>query len=593
MPPSPGVYLIKDAQGRVIYVGKAKSLPKRVVTYFQKTSPGAKTARMAAQAADLDYIVTETEKEALILENSLIKRHKPRYNIILRDDKTYPFLRLTVNEPYPRLEVVRQIKKDGAIHFGPFSSASAMRRTIRLIRRLFPLRHCRRPDVTAVARPCLNFELGRCLGPCHGHISQEDYRSMVDEVILFFQGRNKRLIESLERKMKEASDCLDFETAARYRDRLADVRQTLEKQKVVSTDMKDRDVFGLAQENGRTLATIMFVRRGVLLGVRNIPVKGRSESQAEAMESLLGQYYSRDNIVPQEILVPVRLENNDLLQDWLRERRGKAVRLVHPLRGPKKKLVQMAVQNAATALAERLRAADLGAKALVELQKKLGLPGPPRRIEGYDMSTLQGDAPVGAMVVLENGRWIKSDYRRFKIKSASGRDDYAMMYEVLSRRLVKEEPPWPDLILLDGGRGQLGVALAAIKDLGLKDPPPLAGLAKGREGGPDRVWVPGRKNPAGFRADAAGLLLLMRVRDEAHRYVQSYHHRVRGKGGTKSVLDDIPGIGPARRKALLAHFGSLKAIKSASPDELAQVKGLNRPAAVSVHRFFNQYDHQV
>jgi len=587
MPPLPGVYLFKDAQGRVLYVGKAKSLPKRVVTYFQKTPASTKTARMVAQAADLDYLVTENEKEALILENSLIKKHKPRYNIILRDDKTYPSLRLTVQEEYPRLEVVRRINPDGAVYFGPFSSATAMRQTLRLIRRLFPLRHCHRPDVRAVSRPCLNYQLGRCLGPCHDHVGREEYRSMVDEVILFFQGKNKKLTESLQRKMKEAAERFDFEAAARYRDRLNDVRRTLEKQNVVSADMKDRDVFGLAQDQGQTLAAILFVRRGVLLGSRTVPLSGKTETPAEVIESLLGQYYGRDNLVPEEILLPVKIDGAELVQEWLRERRGQTVRVLCPARGPKKKLVDLAAQNAANALTQRLRSADLGAEALVEVQTKLGLSSPPRRIEGFDMSTLRGDAPVGAMIVLEEGRWVKSDYRRFKIKTASGQDDYAMMAEVLGRRLVKEDLPRPDLILLDGGRGQLGVTLAVIEDLGLQDPPPLAGLAKGREGGPDQVWVPGRKNPVNFRADSPGLLLLMRVRDEAHRYVQAYHHRVRAVGSTRSVLDDLPGIGPARRKALLGRFGSLQALASASIEELAQIKGMTRPAAAGVHRYFH------
>ncbi len=591
MPRSPGVYLMKDALGRVIYVGKAKNLPKRVVTYFQSRPASAKTARMVQNVADVEFIVTGTEKEAFILENTLIKRHKPRYNIILRDDKTYPYLRLTLGEDFPRLEVVRSIKKDGAAYYGPFSSATALRQTLRFIRRLFPLRHCRRPDVTAVDRPCLNFQLGRCLGPCGGHVSLEEYRAMVDEVVLFFEGRNKALTDLLRVKMKEAASRLDFEAAARFRDRLNDVERTLEKQKVVSTDMMDRDIIGLARDRGQTLATILFVRRGAVLGARNVPLGARTESDEEVLETLLGQYYSREHMVPEEILLPAVVENRELLQDWLKERRGKTMRVLNPVRGEKKRLLEMAAQNAASALAERLRTADLGADALLELQARLALPQPPRRIEGYDMSNLQGEASVGAMVVLEDGKWVKPDYRRFRIKEASGQDDYAMMSEVLSRRLLKEDLPRPDLILLDGGRGQLGVVMAVIADLGIEDPPPVAGLAKGREEGePDRVWLPGRKNPASLKADSPGLLLLMRVRDEAHRYVRTYHHRLRSKGSTRSQLEDVPGVGPARRKALLDYFGSVQKIKESSPEELLAVPGMTAAAARAVWDFFRAAD---
>ena len=588
MPQSPGVYLMKDAQGRVIYVGKAKNLPKRVTTYFQKAPDSPKTARMVSRVADVDFIVTDTEKEALILENNLIKKHRPRYNIFLRDDKTYPYLKLTVQDDYPRLEVVRRISRDGSEYFGPFTSATAMRQTMRLMKKLFPLRQCRRPDVTAVDRPCLNFQLGRCLGPCHGHVGPEEYRSLVDEVVHFFKGRNKDLTDSLRCKMKDAAGRLDFEGAARYRDRLHDVERTLERQKVFSSDMKDRDVIGVTVDRGQTLAVILFLRRGILLGSRNLPMSDQAETVEEAVESVLMQYYDQDRLVPGEILIPVQLENAGLIEDWLKERRGKPVRLYSPFRGPKRKLVDLAVENAVTALAERRRAAEAGVEVQVRLQAKLGLSAPPRRIEGYDMSTFRGDSPVGAMVVMEDGKWVKSDYRRYRIKSASGQDDYAMMSEVLGRRLAKDDLPRPDLILLDGGRGQLGVAMAVLEDLSLDDPPPLAGLAKGREREADKVWLPGRKNPVDLRADSPELLLLMRIRDESHRFVQAFHHRVRAIGSTRSVLDGIPGIGPARRKALLQHFGSLEAIKKAGSEELAQVKGMNLKAALVVEAFFHE-----
>ena len=590
LPRSPGVYLMKDASGRIIYVGKAKSLNKRVASYFQKQQASPRISRMVARVADVDFMVTDTEKEALILENSLIKKHKPQYNVVLRDDKTYPSLRLTVGESCPRLEVVRRVVRDGSVYFGPFSSASAMRRTLRLVRALFPLRQCRRPDVKAVARPCLNYQLGRCLGPCHGHATEAEYRAVVNEVILFFQGKNRQLTAALKAGMKAASERLDFEAAARYRDRLFDVERTLEKQKVVSAAGMDQDVLGLARDRGQVLVEIMHVRGGALLGGQSFLFKGSDDEPAEVLESMLTQYYAQDRLIPAEILLPTDMENRDLVRDWLKERRGKSVRILTPARGPKKHLVDLARQNAETALAERLRAVDLGRSALEELGSRLGLLGPPVRIEGYDMSTLRGESPVGVMVVLDDGRWARSDYRRFRIKDASGQDDYAMMSEVLGRRLAHQEFTRPDLILLDGGRGQLGVARAVIADLGLKDPPPLAGLAKGREGGPDRVWLPGRKNPVDFPGDSPGLLLLMRVRDEAHRYAQAYHHRLRAGTAVRSALDDVPGVGPQRRKALLAHFGSVEAVKSAGLEELAEAKGMTRKAASNVHDFFQGED---
>jgi excinuclease ABC subunit C len=587
MPESPGVYLMKDAAGNVLYVGKAKVLPRRVISYFQKHHDSAKTARLVSQVADLDYMVTNNEKEALILENTLIKKHKPRYNINLRDDKTYPSLKLTVKEEWPRLEVVRRIIRDGSVYFGPFSSATSMRQTIRLIRQLFPLRQCRRPDITAVDRPCLNHQLGRCLGPCSGKISHEEYRSLVDDIILFFRGKNKTLTDSLREKMNSAAQRLDFEAAARYRDRLKAVEKTLENQKMVTNDRIDRDVIGLARQRGQLLAVILFIRAGVLLGRRILPLPAATESDSEIIDALLGQYYSRDRFIPDEILVPAPLENKALLAEWLRDQRGKNVLLHQPTRGLKKQLIKLAEENAATSLADKLRSVDLGVDALMELQQKLHLPTLPKRIEGYDMSSLRGEAPVGAMVVLEDGTWIKSDYRRYKIKSASGQDDYAMMFEVLGRRLAKNDPVRPDLILLDGGRGQLGVAQAVIRDMDIDNPPPLAGLAKGRDNEPDRVWLPGRKNPVDFKTDSAALLLLMRIRDEAHRYVRTYHHHLRSKGSTRSILDDIPGVGPARRKALLDHFGSLEAVKKAGLDDLIAVQGIPRSSAEAIHRHFH------
>ena len=587
LPDAPGVYLMKDERGRIIYVGKAKSLHHRVTTYFQEGGLTFRAAGLAPRIHDFETLRTDTEKEAFLLENSLIKRHRPRYNVYLRDDKTYPYIRLDVSAPFPRLEVVRRTKPDGAAYFGPFSSASSMRQTLRLVQRLFPLRQCRRDDIAAVERPCLNHQLGRCSAPCAGLISPEDYRALVDEVVLFFQGRNQTLTKSLEEKMREAARRLDFETAGRYRDRLRAVTRTLEQQKMVLIDARDLDVIGLARERGQSQAALLFIRRGVLLGHRNVPLGATEAPDEEAAASLLGQYYGQDHLVPDEILVPVALEDAALLEEWLSQKKGRKVELHHPVRGPKRRLVELAETNAGAALAERLRSAELGLEAQTDLMHRLNLPAPPRRIEAFDLSTHQGDTPVGAMVVLEERTWCKADYRRFRIQSASGRDDYAMMYEVLRRRLTKDDLPLPDLLLLDGGRGQLAMAQAVIRDLGLAETPPLAALAKGQEGAPDHVYLPGRKNPVGFKPGAPGLLLLMRVRDEAHRFVISYHRRSRRLKSVRSVLENIPGVGPARRKALLVRFGSIEAIQAASLDELAAAPGMNAGVARAVYSFFH------
>jgi len=587
LPDAPGVYLMKDERGRVIYVGKAKSLHNRVTTYFQEGGLSWRAATLAPRIRDFETVRTDTEKEALLLENSLIKRHRPRYNVLLRDDKTYPYIRLAVKTDFPRLEIVRRTKPDGAAYFGPFSSTSSMRQTLRLVQRLFPLRQCKRDDVFGVDRPCLNHQLGRCSAPCAGLISAADYRALVDEVLLFFQGRNQTLTKALEEKMRQAAQRLDFETAGRYRDRLRAVTRTLEQQKMVLKDARDLDVLGLARDRGQSQAVLLFIRRGALLGHRNVALGATETPDEEAAASLLGQYYGQDHFVPDEILTPVGLEDAALLAEWLSQKKGKKVSLHRPRRGPKRALVELAETNARAALAERLRAADLSLEAQTELVHRLHLPAPPRRIEAFDLSTHQGDTPVGAMVVLEERTWCKSDYRRFRIQSASGRDDYAMMYEVLRRRLTQEDLPRPDLMLLDGGRGQLAMAQAVIRDLDIAQAPPLAALAKGQEGAPDHVYLPGRKNPVNFKPGSPGLLLLMRVRDEAHRFVISYHRRSRRLKTVRSVLDDVPGVGPARRKALLRRFGSVEAVRAASLDDLTDTPGLTAAAARSVYSFFH------
>ncbi len=591
-PTRPGVYLMKDAQGRVLYVGKAKNLRARVRTYFREGADGRARVRfLMARVADVDFVVTDTEKEALILENTLIKRHRPRYNVDLRDDKTYLSLRLDVQNPFPRLTMTRRIVPDGSLYFGPYSSARALRETVDLIHRIFPLRQCRDREFRARTRPCLYCQMRGCLAPCCGRVTPEAYREMVDQVVAFLRGRSRELLETLRARMAEAAGRLEFEEAARLRDRIRAVEETLERQKAVTHRPVDRDVVATVREGAEAEVVVLVVRSGNLIDRRSYYLPHLEGDDPEVMGQFLRQYYRGDRIVPAEVVVGVDVGEDEarVLEEWLSERRGRRVRVVHPRRGEKRALVAMAGENARELLEERRKTKVGYDAALVELRDRLGLAGPPRRIEGYDISNLQGGHAVGSMVVFTDGFPDPRSYRRFAIRTVEGSDDFAMLYEVLRRRLARrDQPGWelPDLILIDGGRGQVAAAAKALEDEGVSVP--LAGIAKARvlPGGgaevvrsPERIFLPGRANPVPFGRNSSGLFLLQRVRDEAHRFALALHRKRRARASLGSALEAVPGMGPKRRQALLRRFGSLKRLAEAPVDEIATVPGISEALA--------------
>ncbi len=595
LPDSPGVYMMKDEKGQVIYIGKAVSLKNRVRSYFQKGSKGEKTAIMVRQIADLETIVTHTELEALALESNFIKKHKPRYNIILRDDKNYPYLRFDIKSEYPRLEVVRRIKKDGALYYGPYVPAGGMWESLALIRRTFPIAPCKiefregRP-----ARPCIQFQIGRCLAPCSGEADKGQYHDMVSQVRLFLEGKNRDLIGILKHRMEEASEKTEYERAAELRDRIAKIEGAFEKQKIISPGFENQDVFGIAYEAGKTDIQALFIRNGMLLGRKDFffeDVKGMSSE--EVLNDFLRQFYSKEMIIPQEILLPLEIQDREMLEGWLAERRSGKVELIAPQRGRKRELVQMASDNAAQSLREQLLSRRSKEKILLRLQEELGLVNLPRRIEAFDISNIQGTESVASMVSFENNLPDKRNYKRFRIRTVEGANDFASMAEVIRRRYAKakEEGNLPDLILIDGGKAQLNAALDALRELGIEQRD-VIGLAKARSGAQgterefERVFLPGVEEPVILDPASAGTHLVARVRDEAHRFAITYHRKLREKRAIHSELDDIPGIGEARKKALLRHFGSVEKIRQAFPEELAGVKGVGRSAGEKVFLFF-------
>jgi excinuclease ABC subunit C len=562
---------MKDRSGRIIYVGKAKILPKRVATYFQKSGLSPRIALLVSHIASFDYVVTATEKEALILENSLIKKHHPPYNVSLRDDKTYPSLRLSLKDPFPFLEIVRKPVKDGSVIFGPFSSVGSFRETVRLVSRLFQLRKCRRPEVKKTDRPCLNYQMGRCLGPCRPEISEEEYRTAVSEVRLFFKGQSGEIRRSLVKSMREASDRFDFEAAAKIRDRLTDLDRTLEKQIVSLAGGGDRDVWALAGRDGLWQAAVLIIRDGVVFGCQ--PVWAESElSDQEILTSLVSQYYGQGHFLPPEIWLPESTpqKERETLAGWLAAL-GQ-VKVTRAKGEDGQKIQAMAEENARISLEERLQKIVTSRGVLAELMARLNLETVPRRVECLDLAHIQGQAFTGGLVYMEDGELKKEGYRRFRIKSAKPGDDYGGLREVIKRRFApgkdQEKWAWPDLLLLDGGRGQLAAAEAAFAELGLT-PPPLAGIAKDRPNrGPDRIFRPGRKNPSDLKPGSAGLLLLARLRDEAHRWCRSYHHLLRSKDMLQSLFDGLKQLGPVRQKALVQRFVSLEELARASDEEI-------------------------
>ena len=593
LPGEPGVYLMRDAAGAVIYVGKARSLRKRLSSYLSGSGkPDIKTVVLVKKIADIETIVTASEKEALILESNLIKRHRPRYNVILKDDKRYPSLRLDVTHPYPRLSIVRKPKKDGALYFGPYASAHAVRQTLKIINKTFKLRKCTDREFTIRTRPCLHCQMQGCLAPCCRDVNREEYTEMVREVVLFLKGRTPDLIRKVKAEMVAAAERQDFEKAARLRDKMFALERTVEKQVAVSTDVKDRDVIACARSADLSLVTLLFVRGGFLLGSRTFNFTAPIVDDLELISAFIRQYYETAQFIPKEILIPVLPEETVLLEEWLQAVKGTRVVLHRPRRGEKARLLAMAVQNAAKELEEhRALETDRG-DLLRRLQKRLQLDRLPTRIECFDNSNLGGSAAVSSMVVFIDGEPDKNAYRRYRIRNISGPDDYATMNEVLRRRLERDvtATTTPDLLIVDGGKGQLNIALAVVADLGLEGRFDVIGIAKKdaqRGEAADKIFKPGRANPVNFGREADLLLFLQRIRDEAHRFAVAYHRKQRGKLALSSALDAIPAVGEARKRALLKHFKSVRLIREASVEDLCRVKGIHRQLAQKIREHLN------
>jgi len=588
LPDRPGVYLYKDAKSQIIYVGKAASLRSRVRSYFQESRVrDAKTDALVAQIRDLEVIVTGNELEALILESNLVKRHRPRYNIILRDDKHYPFLKLTTNEEYPRLVVARRVQKDGAAYFGPFYPATAMRETLRLVRQLFPLRTCRITIDGKKARPCLQYYIHRCNAPCTALETREGYDRTVRDVERFLEGKNDGLAQELTAQMETAAAEEKFEIAARLRDRVQALNTVRERQKIISTEDSDLDIVGLVRQGHDACVQLFFVRRGRLLGRESFffdRLTGAGEG--EILSAFLRQFYAREVVPPPEILLSEDVPEAELTGEWLTARRGGKVELSAPQRGRKRELVAMAEENAALALQSHLLSRGNRTQAVLdELQRTLGLPEPPHRIEAFDVSTFQGGETVASMVVWQDGEMKKDDYKRYRIRTVTGTDDFAAMHEAVSRRYgraLETEGVLPDLILLDGGRGQLGAGIKALEALGL-DYLPMASLAKRAE----EVFTPDRLEPLVLDLTSPALQALQRIRDEAHRFAITYHKKLRSRRTISSVLDQIPGVGPALRTSILKTLGSAKAVREASVGQLAAVPKVSPRLAERIHDFFH------
>lgn len=588
LPDSPGCYLMKQ-EGRIIYVGKAVNLKNRVHSYFRQTAHTPKVAAMVSHIDDFDIVLCNSNLEALLLESNLIKLHKPYYNILLKDDKRYPYIRIDLNEPYPRLSIARQPQDDGAKYFGPYIGANAIRQVMDLLRRAFPLRTCKlKLPLARPIRPCINYDIGQCLGPCANRCTQEEYREVVERVLGFLRGRYQPVIDQLERDMQRAARNLQFERAGELRDCICDVRGLMEQQNVQRADAVQQDIIALAQDGLDAMAQVMYIRGGKMLGADafSLPREGKEDPE-EVLSAFLLQFYS-ERIPAREVIVEAAsgLEETEL---WLRERREAPVTLSVPRRGDKRALVLTAKKNAEDALARRNANMKIKEErttgAVKELAQALGLDFVPRRIEGFDISNTQGTLSVASMVVFLDGEPAKKEYRHFRIKTVEGANDFASMNEVLKRRFLRtqreeegERWPLPDLVLVDGGMEQLRFARAAMLETGIEVP--MFGLAKRLE----EIYLPDREEPIRLDQRSPALHLIQRVRDESHRFAITHHRNLRAKSGVHSRLEDIPGIGPGRRRALLAHFRTMKAIGEASEEELQKVRGLSASAARSVYQ---------
>lgn len=585
LPEKPGVYLMHDASGKVIYVGKAVVLKNRVRSYFRNlASHTPKVKAMVAKIAEIETIVTSSEVEALILECNLIKKYRPRYNISLKDDKTYPYLKVTMQEDFPRLYVTRRQLRDGARYYGPYADAGAMHATVKLLRSMFPLRTCRKmnPD-----RPCLNYHIKHCLAPCAGYISKADYHKMIKSICMVLDGRTTELERDLKQQMQEAADNYAFEEAARLRDQLQAVARLNEAQKAVTNNGGDMDIFGLGQDMTGLCVQLFFVRKGKLIGRDNFFLPDGGDTPQEVMTAFVKQYYNEATFIPKEVVLPYLPEEDEkqLIETWLADKAQRRVELLLPQRGVKKDLLKLANENAVKLLNERLRKGSLSLKndlqAAEELQQALGLEHPLERMDCFDISHTQGSETVASMVVFRNGTSSKKDYRRYKIVSAEGKpDDFKSMQEVVYRR-YRDYEDLPSLVVIDGGKGQLSSALEVIRGLGLDDLP-VVGLAKREE----EIFKPHQSESIMLDRDGAALHLIQRIRDEAHRFAITYHRKLRGKRNLVSVLDHVESIGPKRRQELWKAFKTLDAMRAASVEELAAVEGMNHAAAQTLYDFF-------
>ena len=607
LPGKPGVYIMHDASDAIIYVGKAINLHNRVRSYFRKiVGRGPQIDKMVQQIARFEYIVTDSELEALVLENNLIKEHEPKYNTMLKDDKTYPYIKVTLGDRFPRVMMCRQMKKDKAKYFGPFTNGTAVKDTIDLVNKLFMLRTCNKalPKDVGNDRPCLNYHIHQCAAPCQGYISEEEYNGKIEEVLRFLQGDHSRILKDLEEKMKQASENMEFEEAIRYRDLIQSVQSVSERQKITGSTGEDKDIIAMAQDGQDVVVQVFFVRDGKMIGREHFYMTHVSEqSKPEILEDFVKQYYAGTPFVPKEVMLQYEIGDVEILEQWLSGKRGNRAYILNPKKGTKEKLVELAAQNASLVLQqdkERLKREEgrtIG--AVKEIAGLLGLSGI-SRMEAFDISNISGFATVGSMVVFEKGKPKRSDYRKFRIKSVSGPDDYACMKEVLTRRFVhgmeeREElrdkqleetfgsfTRFPDLLLMDGGRGQVNIALQVLQELGISIP--VCGMVKDDNHRTRGLYFNNVEIPIDHRSE--GFKLITRIQDEAHRFAIEYHRSLRSKNQVKSVLDDIPGVGPARRKALMRHFKSMQEIKEADVQTLMQIPEIPEHIAEEIVKFF-------
>ncbi len=589
LPHQPGVYLMKDAARNILYIGKALDLSNRVRSYFQNSrNLSPKTQRMVSRIADIDYFIASSEQEALILELTLIKQYRPHYNVLLKDDKSFPYIKVDINEEWPRVYLTRRFEQDGARYFGPFASAWSVKNTLKVLKNIFPYRQCSKKLDGKAPRPCLEYYMNRCLAPCAGNAQKQEYDEIVREVILFLEGKREPVIRELKTRMNRASEAMQYEKAAQLRDQIHAIENVIEGEKIAAVIRGDEDVIAFVQDNDHAYVQIMLVRNNKLTGREGFLLRNtQEEDPPQIMASFIKQYYSSATQVPALLLLQYPVEDTPVLQEWLKGRRGGAVRIEVPRRGVKKELVDTAAENARQGL-ERLKIKDMASSvkaedALEELRNALGMDRQPVRMEAYDISNIQGTSAVGSMVVFEDGKPKPSHYRRFKIKSVSGANDYAMLQEVLQRRFKRAATgdageTWatlPDLVLIDGGKGQLN---AVMEVLGAIQGVTFIGLAKENE----EIFLPGRKDPIVLPRSAPGLHVLQRLRDEAHRFAVSYYTNVHRRKTFTSLLDDIPGIGPKRKAALLRRFGSVSGIREASVEELVAATGMSREQAEKV-----------